>query len=142
MKIMYLVPFLFALACHDPQPAHVDKGVDMVAMTPDNEAAYNMNVLQKLVAAGDSMAKPRLVRHWIYFKDTADRRQYQVFAVANKYNVESTGTDSTGDYIYELCISKVSDVQLQTINAATHQLKQAAAKYNGNYDGWETEVVH
>lgn len=64
--------------------------------------------------------------------------------MANKYNVESADTTSTGtgDYIYELCISRVSDVRLQTINAATYQLKQAAAKYNGNYDGWETEVVH
>lgn len=73
MKIMYLLPVLFVMACGNAQPAHVDKGADTVAMTADSEAAYNMNVLQKLVAAGDSMAKPRLVRHWIYFKDTVDR---------------------------------------------------------------------
>lgn len=144
MKLLCLLPLLLFAACHNPQPTMAAGNTDTIAAQVEKETAYNMNVLQQLIDAGDSIGKPRPVRHWIYFKDTADRHQYQLFAVANKYEIESAGADSlsAGEYPYSLCIVKTGDVQIHTLNAATYQLKQAAIKYHGDYDGWETEIMH
>ncbi|MFC5472309.1 ribonuclease E inhibitor RraB [Cohnella suwonensis] len=42
---------------------------------------------------------------------------------------------------YQLVLSNMSAVELQTINRFTTELLKKAAAVGGNYDGWESPVI-
>lgn len=101
----------------------------------------NSKVVLKLEEAGDKLNKPRTIDHWLYFKTEKDRQGFIVYAQQNGFAV--AGKEKTdGVYSFQLHLTKIGVAELEAICQTTLQLKRAAEKHNGTYDGWESVVVH
>lgn len=105
------------------------------------EYMSNIDVVEQLEAAGDKPKKSRLVDHWLYFKSTADRDAFVKYAKQENFKVERTDFLNNSELPYQLHISRVDPVDIQTISALTLALRKKAWEFNGKYDGWESVVV-
>lgn len=105
------------------------------------EYMRNNKVLMSLQNAGDKLEKPRQVDHWIYFASEADRKCFIAYCEKNKYNIEATQTLTDVDMPFQLNISRIDKVDMESITAITIELRKEAGKCKGRYDGWETFVV-
>ena len=105
------------------------------------EQMQNQKMLNKLLDAGDNLKKPRVVDHWIYFPTTASRDLYIKFAQQQKFKIVSKAKGKNPDMPYELRISRIDKVDAASINETTKYLKIKAVEYQGQYDGWETQVI-
>ncbi len=92
----------------------------------------NEKMILNLTKAGDNLSKPRQVDYWLYFKTAADRE---------KFNLESKEYSKNSELHYQLKISRVDKVDIDSITKITTTLKKKAAGLNGDYDGWETVVI-
>jgi regulator of RNase E activity RraB len=110
----------------------------------------NRQVCQALEEHGDKMDTPREVDHWCYFPDdkSADAFWQEVSALGFQLRVRSNvNDDDEADREAEVALpirvqSWRSDVpSFDNIDDITHPLVEAAEKYGGNYDGWETFLV-
>lgn len=97
-------------------------------------------VIENLLKNGDSLSVPRPIDYGLYFKTAVDRDLFILYALREHYKVESQSR-TTGEFPYELTISKVAPADLSIINPAGTELKKQAARYNGEYDGWGCGVV-
>jgi hypothetical protein len=105
------------------------------------EYIKNEKVVAQLLKAGDKLEKPRQVDHWLYFKTNVDRNCFIEYANREHYKVETKETMPNGAYLFKLHISRTDNVDLASISKITLELEHEAKKCNGDYDGWETEVV-
>lgn len=62
------------------------------------------------------------------------------YAQAKGFKIESKEMRDSAKP-YQMHISRVDKADLPSISKLTLELKRAAAKYDGDYDGWETFVV-
>lgn len=111
-------------------------------VSANSETEYNLRVINQLKNAGDKQHIKRIVEHFIFFKTEHDRSRFIEYARANHYTIGKSNTHAAEaeKYPYSIQISKVSDVELETMNKITATLKEAARKYNGDYDGWGAPV--
>jgi uncharacterized protein (TIGR01619 family) len=101
----------------------------------------NEKVLANLVQAGDDLSKPRQVDHWIYFNTSKDRDQFVVQVKKEKFKIEGMEILKEGELPYQLHISRKDNVDPDSINKLTMELRKLAKTYKGDYDGWETFIV-
>lgn len=105
------------------------------------EYMRNTKVVMKLQEAGDKLNRERQVDHWLYFATEADREAFIKDVVKNNFKVEDKHkVDKTG-FPFQLHLSCIALVDLQSITSSTLLLKKNAEKYHGNYGGWETFIV-
>ena len=105
------------------------------------EYMSNQKVILKLTEEGDDLAKPRQVDHWLYFKTAADRDKFIAYALKEKFKVESKQFNKDLQLNYQLQISRIDNVNIDSISKITIELRKKAKELNGAYDGWETFVV-
>jgi Family of unknown function (DUF695)/Regulator of ribonuclease activity B len=105
------------------------------------EFISNQKVVLNLVKAGDNLAKPRQVDHWLYFRTEAGRNQFVKFALLRSYKVEGQEFSSSGALHFQLHLSRTEDVSLPSISTITLELRRKAKEFEGEYDGWETFVI-
>lgn len=105
------------------------------------EYMQDQKVVMKLEDAGDKLVKPRKVDHWAYFATDKDRQCFLDATRDMKFTVEDVAREKTGELPYKLHLSRVDKVDLASITAITLALRRKAKACNGEYDGWETEVV-
>lgn len=105
------------------------------------EYMSNDKVILKLSEAGDNLTKPRQVDHWLYFKTEADRDKFIPYALKEKFKVESKQFNKNVKLKYQLQISRIDKVDVNSISKVTIELRKKAKELNGVYDGWETFVV-
>jgi hypothetical protein len=101
----------------------------------------NQKVVLNLTKEGDDLSKPRQVDHWLYFSSEADRDKFITYAAKEKYKIESKDNNKDSKLKYQLRISRVDNVDLDSISKITIGLRRKAKELNGEYDGWETFVV-
>jgi hypothetical protein len=124
-----------------------DDEEDITPTTPKTSQAsvsennQNAVVIEKLRKAGDNTSKPRRVEYWLYFRTEEDRTAFIEQVAEQKFRVENTGELKDDPYPHSLKITKVSDVELRTINSITSDLRAAANKNNGELDGWGCEMA-
>lgn len=104
------------------------------------EFMSNQKVVAKLMEAGDKLDKERPVDHWLYFPNAKSRDSFALYAQAKGFKIESKEMRDSAKP-YQMHISRVDKADLPSISKLTLELKRAAAKYDGDYDGWETFVV-
>jgi uncharacterized protein (TIGR01619 family) len=105
------------------------------------QSLQNRRVIDNLEKNGDSLTKPREVAHWIYFKTGKDRNDFLSKIENLHFNIISKDeSTSFGDFPYKLHISRVDNVDLDSVNEYVLTLGQFAEECNGDYDGWETSV--
>ena len=101
----------------------------------------NAKVAAALRAEGDSLDQPRRVRHWAYFPNESAQAR---FIAMLGLRFEEISTDS----------SPVADANMQgvtfwhvglpdeaSMTPITDMLRRFATECDGEYDGWETQVV-
>lgn len=99
------------------------------------------SVTEQLEKQNDALHIPREVRHWLYFKDEESRGAFKKEVTKSGYQIAEENQLEEQEYGYQLLISHISAVDLDTINKATTRLLTAAQAVGGNYDGWETAVI-
>lgn len=110
---------------------------------PDEESMLriqNNRLLQLLEEQGDQPYVPRKITYYLYFETPADRTAAVQEVKNSDFEVELSD-ETEGANPYKLTLAKDSKADEETIYLITEMLVQLAQKYNGTYDGWETQVV-
>lgn len=105
------------------------------------EYISNEKIIEHLEASGDDILQPRQVDHWMYFKDEPGRDRFEKFIIANGFKIENKSKQEEGSLPYMLHISRVDNVDIESITKLTLFLRQNVKRENGDYDGWETFIV-
>jgi hypothetical protein len=105
------------------------------------EYMQDQKVVMKLEEAGDKLEKPRRVDHWLYFATEKDRQCFLDGISSMKFTVEEMAREKQGQLPYKLQLSRVDMVDISSISKITLELRRKAKVCNGDYDGWETQVV-
>lgn len=98
----------------------------------------NRELVDKLVELGDHLETSRTVNHWIYFNSIESRDLFKQSVQKNGFHVED---ELIQDSKYMLNVSRKDIVEVHSISEVTDILVDAAQKYHGEYDGWETKVI-
>ena len=105
------------------------------------QTILNQRVLTNLDKEGDNPAIERAVDHWLYFQTATDRATF-ITAIENiGYKTLSQEKVTKDNYTFQLNISKVSDVNWNTINDNVWELITLAKENNGVYDGWGCPIT-
>jgi hypothetical protein len=95
--------------------------------------------LKQLRIAGADLAKPTEVINYLYFPKEANAKQAGQELIRAGYRTRSNPSDVTGDY---LVVAEV-ELVLTPENVATlrRTMEDIAARFKGDYDGWEAAVT-
>ncbi len=105
------------------------------------QSIQNRRVVDNLEKNGDSLVKARPVDHWIYFKTDGDRTDFLKKIEPLKFDIVSRDEKTSfGAFPYKLHISRVDNVDLDSVDDYVLDLWEFANECNGDYDGWETSV--
>lgn len=105
------------------------------------QSIQNRRVIDNLEKNGDTLTKARPVDHWIYFKTEEDRNTF--LSKIENLNFKIISKDektSVGDFPYKLHISRVDNIDHDSVDDYVLDLWEFANECNGDYDGWETTV--
>jgi hypothetical protein len=88
---------------------------------------------------------PREVSHWIYFASEADRGKFCEAMRELRYEIlpflPSLKIERQASHTYGVQIRRSDRVDQESIDAAVLEIIRFAKAADGEYDGWETEVV-
>jgi uncharacterized protein (TIGR01619 family) len=105
------------------------------------QSIQNRRVVDNLEKNGDPLTKARQVDHWIYFKTDGDRTNFLKKIEPLKFDIVSSDEKTSfGDFPYKLHISRVDNVDHDSVDNYVLELWEFANECNGDYDGWETSV--
>ncbi|GGB11407.1 DUF695 domain-containing protein [Puia dinghuensis] len=105
------------------------------------EFMENEKVVMNLKKEGDHLNKPRQVDHWLYFNTAAERDAFVTYALHEKFKLEGKEYKQKSKLPFQLHISRIDKVDMDSITAVTLALRTKAKELHGDYDGWETFVV-
>lgn len=116
----------------------------------ERHTIYNMEICNHLEENGDDGLTPREVQFWAYFDTENEAQSFSKKAQAVGYSEDYCGilerdeedeeAENEPD-VYQVILSKTTDVEWRTANEFCWELMQLAQEYNGTYDGWETLLV-
>lgn len=115
---------------------------DIYHMQPLN----HQEIVEDVKKHGDSGEKPRSVSFWMYFDSNAMAEKCLGEAVSSGYALENLN-DMTDDKEFKgkkpfaLTVKKEMPLSVDGLNAEAWKLIDMAKKYEGDYDGIETEVI-
>jgi uncharacterized protein (TIGR01619 family) len=106
------------------------------------QSIENRHVVEQLVKSGDKLIKAREVDHWLYFKNESNRMTFLSKVKNDGFIVVNTDYDiKLGTFPYKLHIKRKDKVDLSSVDEYTIYLWRLAVECNGEYDGWETQVI-
>ena len=97
-------------------------------------------VIRQLAAAGDPLTKRRRVDHWLHFTTSTDMKHCAKELKSKGFTVQAMKSDAPGQWAHTLQVWRTDMVNIETIYPLTTELRKISAKYNGDYDGWETSI--
>jgi uncharacterized protein (TIGR01619 family) len=122
----------------DPDWRHY---LDALFPTGENfQRMSNMDVVDALLDAGDTLRPVRDVRHWLYFGTETDRQSFAVKVKALGYKA-GPETDGPQDHPFGLVIARNQSVTPDQIDNAVIELYRLAKEVGAEYEGWEAAVV-
>ena len=106
------------------------------------QSIMNRRVLDHMEERGDQLEDARPVDHWIYFKTAGDRKEFETEVKKLGFKIKDTslGKEETA-YRYKLVVSREDKISSNEIDTYTVQLWELANDLNGDYDGWETQLI-
>jgi uncharacterized protein (TIGR01619 family) len=123
-----------------------DKGWStfLTYLYPDDRTLQSISsrrVCESLEADGDKLILPREIDHWVYFDDLRSRNTFVEDAKKLDYKVRIVRSPDK-DFSQFLAQLWRNDVpSYRNIDNATLPLYDLAIKHQGDYDGWECEVL-
>lgn len=100
----------------------------------------DVELVDTLEEHGDDLATPREVRHFVYFEEREDARQYAAACEDDDFASELTEPDEDNES-FGVILTHRSAVDLDTISEVTQRLAELAEESDGEYDGWECPLV-
>lgn len=97
--------------------------------------------LYDLVLQGDDLQGLRKVRHWIYFNKLKNRLKMTERLESIKFSIDSIRYDRNSKWPYELQVSRMDSITPKRISDLTTLMKILSAAYQGQYDGWGTDLL-
>lgn len=109
----------------------------------DYQISTNVSTIKELKEHGDLLSKEREINHWLYFPTKSKRKECLCELESKGYDLVNTRFDSTTENgnPFILQISKASIIDSEILSKTVIELCNVAEKFNGEYDGWETEVI-
>lgn len=107
----------------------------------DLQKIANREVLDVMQREGDQPEVPREVLHWSYFVSEADRASFKRAISEAGYRVDSEGYYAKSENPFGICFAKVQDLAASSIDTTVLELVRVTEQFNGEYDGWEAQVV-
>lgn len=101
----------------------------------------NASIVNNLRKAGDKLTKARKVRYDLTFRTEKDLQAFLVKAKEMGFQVEGSSEDGLPDMPWNLTLSRIDQVDLESIHGITVRLSELAAQFKGSYGGWETQAV-
>lgn len=98
------------------------------------------DVVDALEQHGDPLTTPREVIHYIYFEDRATAESYSMAAEEDGFTTEVREPDDEVE-AFRVILTHKSAVDLDTISEITQRLAERADELDGDYDGWECQLV-
>jgi uncharacterized protein (TIGR01619 family) len=107
----------------------------------DMERIKNRKVLAVLQREGDALTASREVTHWAYFKHNEGRDGFKNAVQSLGYRIGSESEDLKYEFPKGICFARFQSVNQSELDEAVLELFRIAKKFQGSYDGWETQVV-
>ncbi|KXX70890.1 DUF695 domain-containing protein [Flammeovirga sp. SJP92] len=99
----------------------------------------NRKIVMSLIQEGDDLSQKREVDHWFYFSEKKNM-QTCIKQLENKgFTIKKKGKHKNGNF--QLIVQDDTYVKIDSINKITLELMQIANALEGNYDGWETQMI-
>ncbi|WP_439882465.1 DUF695 domain-containing protein [Pontibacter sp. MBLB2868] len=112
---------------------------------PDEESLLriqNNKMLRLLEEQGDQAYIPRQITYTLYFRTEPDRAAVVEEVKGNGFSVEEESVyEADPEVPYKLVLMRESRADEETIYLVTEMLQQLAVEHDGEFDGWETQVV-
>ncbi|MEJ8802652.1 DUF695 domain-containing protein [Pontibacter sp. H249] len=111
---------------------------------PDEESLlriHNNKILQLLEEQGDQPFVPRKITYTLYFRTAEDRAAAKYEITNSGFEVEEEIESEEYELPFSLVLSNQSKADEETIYLTTEMLMQLAIKHDGEFDGWETQIV-
>lgn len=127
--------------------SRVDKNwsiyLDFLYPSPkEYQSLMNRRVIEQLEDGGDNLTKTREVYHWIYFKTNRDRELFLDKISSDGFSIVDKRFDENwGDFPYSLQIKRADRVDWNSVDDYVLYLWDLARETNGDYDGWETQIM-
>ncbi len=127
------------LFSHEPDAERSHYWDELYPTEDDWQVVRDMKVQSALEQKGDSLSEPRSIRHWAYFKSSADRDEF-LQAVQDRFEKIEPLVDADGELRFGLVLTHTGLPDYRSMNSTTLLLSRTARRCNAAYDGWETEV--
>ena len=98
----------------------------------------NRKVCERLAHRGDSLDQPREIDHWIYFRETRQREQFQSTCMEMGFQTRGLTDSPDAAERYGIQVYRVDLPSYGAIDDVTLPLFRLARACGGEYDGWET----
>lgn len=106
------------------------------------QSMQNRRVYAALQLQGDPLTQPREIDHWIYFPDAYARSVFIDDCRAHGFQVRTMREPDKACAQYGVRLYRSDSPDPATFDAVTRLLIELAEATNGEYDGWETQIVH
>ncbi len=110
--------------------------------TPEQfERIKNSEVLEVLAEHGDAAGVSREVQHWMYFKTEQARALFKDDVIKAGYKIVFESHLEKEEMPFGITVMRAQPVEQNLIDATVSELVQLAEQFDGEYDGWETQVI-
>ncbi len=121
-----------------------DWGIYFERLSPADEdlvCLRNRRICDTLQRSGDRLEQARPIEHWAYFPDAQARARFEVMAAELGCEVvDRIDPEDPGDQ-FGVRVSVSAVPSHRDIDALVLPLHRAASACDGEYEGWETQVV-
>jgi uncharacterized protein (TIGR01619 family) len=105
------------------------------------QTILNLGVVDSLQKNGDDLSISRMVDHGAYFPSAEKREAFKAEIQKNGFQIaDESYADDGRDLPYWIEFRQVSSVEWKTMNNITIPLFRLAKQFQGEYDGWGTQV--
>lgn len=101
----------------------------------------NRRVLEVLEERGNDSEQPREIRHWFYFKTVEDRDALIRDVRSLGFSIVSSSENTDYANPFGVHVARADRSDQESIDSVTIELFKLAKCHQGEYDGWETQVV-
>jgi regulator of RNase E activity RraB len=101
----------------------------------------NRIVISLFKSLGGNMRKKHPITHWFYFQNQKDLLKFEIHL--NQIGFSTIQRDlerKTPEEQLLLIVGRVEKLNEDSINFDIEEFRKIVTQYNGEYDGWETQI--
>lgn len=106
----------------------------------EKQCMENLGVIQQLRQHGDTLVDPRPVEHYVYFTNETRQAEFED-AIKGHYQYRRLDPIQDNTKPYGTLVETYTPVTPNNINEVVLAIFHKANEFNGEYDGWETEII-